>query len=186
MLDVEMYITDELSKCKCSEYQINQFIEQLHPLLIKPRVLDTQKVAGWLAERNLAFKGNPIAWLKKVFIEELNKGTFDKVERHCAIHPFLVELKRQDIAVKENADAYLSTMFDYLINNGIITDKELVEFNNKALDYLAKKSKTTDDFIELWKKSRVSRERNIDWEAIENLTNQLIKKHIELLEELNK
>ena len=186
MLDIEMYITDELSKCKCSEYQINQFIEQIHPLLIKPRLLDTQKVAGWLAERNLAYKNNPIAWLKKVFIEELNKGTFDKVERHCAIHPFLVELNKRKIAVLENADAYLSTMFDYLINNDIITERELIEFNNKALDYLASQNKTTNDFIYLWKKSKVSKERNIDWATIDDLADQLVKKHIELLKELEK
>ena len=186
MLELENYLSNELSKCNCSKNQITQFISNLHPLLVKPREIDIKKVAGWLADKNLAFKNNPILWLNKAFIEELNNGTFDKVERHCCLHPFLVFLKQNGIKVEKNADAYLSTMFDYFINQGLFTEQELIDFNHKAVDYLANKNKTTKDFIELWQKSKVCKERNIDWNAIKAEADKLIKAHIELLKELEK
>ena len=186
MLEIETYISNELVKCNCNEFQIKQLIDLIHPLLVKPNDIDTNKLKCWLAERNLTFKDNPIAWLKKVLVEELQKGTFEKEIHHCCIHPFLVVLGEHGIKVEKNADCYLSTMFDYLINNGIITQEQLVDFNQKALKYLANQDKTTSDFINLWKQSKVSKEKNINWNEIDTLADQQLKKHIELLKELEK
>lgn len=146
---------------------------------------DYELIGNWLAESNLTFKSSPINWLKKALVNELEKGTFEKRESHCAIHPFLVVLKENNIKILENADCYLSVMFDYLINKNLISQAELVSANQKAIKYLANKDKTTDDFIALWKQSKLSKERNIDWELIDRLSQEQTEKWVKLLEELN-
>lgn len=84
-----------------------------------------------------------------------------------------------------HSDSYLSTMFDYLYNNGYFTAEELINFNQKAVAHLAHKGKNSYDFIELWKKSNACKERAVDWNEIDTLAKQNEKNWIELIKELD-
>lgn len=186
MLEIETLLSNELSKYDCDEFHIYTLIELIHPLLVKPREISKAKVLAWLAEKNLAFKSNPVAFLKKAFVEELNKGTFDKGGQHCYLPPLLNALEKHGIKVIKQDTEYMSIMFDYLINQEIMTNQELIEFNHKAIKYLANKGMTTSEFITLWKKSKIGKERQINWVEIDHLAEQQQEKWVELIKELEK
>lgn len=104
-------------------------------------------------------------------------------EKHCNLSILFEEFRRNGIEIKKNADIYLYSMFDYLYNNGYLNEAEIVECNHRAINVLSKKNKSTDDFIELYKNSKVGKVRNFDWEAIEQAYENEKKQWEELLDD---
>ena len=146
---------------------------------------DFEKIEDWLSKKNLPYKSNPIAFLEKAFIEELEIGTFEITPKVCDIHGLIIALAENAIAVKENASCYLSVMFNYLINEGYASQEEIVNANHKAVELLAKKGKTTDDFIELWKKSKLCKERGVAWGEIDKKAKIIVQNCVSIWEGLD-
>ena len=180
---VELYLKSNLSKLpNINESVIKDFIETIRPLITNHT--DLLKVDKWYRERNINFKSNPIKYLKDYFVKDLKNGVFERVEKHFGTTTIMNAFRENKIEIKQNADIYLYTMLDFLYNEGYLTEAELVECCKRAINVLTNKGKTTDDFFDLFKKSKVSEKRKFNWEALEKEVNKNIKSWEKIYKEL--
>ena len=181
---IEQYIKSNLIKLpNTDEKVINNCVEIIRPYLNNHT--DLLKIDKWYREKNVAFKSNPVRFMQTTFVEELKKGTFDITPMNCDPHTLRRVLEKHGIKVKKHADVYLYTMFDYLYNEGYLNQAEIIECNRRAVKTLANQGKSTDDFIELYKNSNVSRERGFDWEAIEKEFKENKKRWEDIFDDTN-
>ena len=180
---VELYLKSNLSKLpNINESVIKDFIETIRPLITNHT--DLLKVDKWYRERNINFKSNPIKYLKDYFVKDLKNGVFERIEKHFGTTSIMNAFRENKIEIKPNADIYLYTMLDFLYNEGYLTEAELVECCKRAINVLTNKGKTTDDFFDLFKKSKVSEKRKFNWEALEKEVNKNIKSWEKIYKEL--
>ena len=184
VIKIEEYLISSLNRLpNVDETQIKDFIETIRPLLTNHT--DLLKIDKWYRATNVAFKSSPMRFMNTAFVENLKKGNFDREEKHCNTIHFLQVLRDNKIEVLKDSDIYLYTMFDYLYNEGYMTEAEIVECNKRAVKVLADKGKTTDDLIALYKNSNVSAKRNFDWNAIEREVATNKKRWEELLDDID-
>lgn len=180
---VELYLKSNLSKLpNINESVIKDFIETIRPLITNHT--DLLKVDKWYRERNINFKSNPIKYLKDYFVKDLKNGVFERIEKHFGTTSIMNAFRENKIEIKPNADIYLYTMLDFLYNEGYLTEAELVECCKRAINVLTNKGKTTDDFFDLFKKSKVSEKRKFNWEALEKEVAKNIKSWEKIYKEL--
>lgn len=176
---VEKYLKSYLCRIPdIDEKVVNELIDVLHPYITNR--VDIIKVDKWCRENNVVYKSKPILFVKTTFLNELKKGTFNISEKHCNVNYLFSVFEANGIEIKPDADVYLYTMYDFLHNEGYLNEKEIVECNKRAINALSNQGKTTDDVIAMFKGSKVSRQRNIDWEAIE----KEVKRNLKTWEEL--
>ena len=178
-IKIEQYIVSYLSKIpNIDEKYIKDVIEIIRPYLNNHS--DIIKIDKWLKSKNVLYRSNPTRFMKTTFVEELKSGSLER-NRHCDPTSLLNVMRENKIEIKKNADVYIYTMFDFLYNEGYLNEKEIITCNHRAIKVLANQGKSTDDFIELYKKSKVGAERNFDWDAIEKEYKTNIKEWEELL-----
>ena len=107
--------------------------------------LDISKLESWLGRitDTIKTKTNIKTYFRKAFTNELKAGTF-KVEHEQvkvgylpAVQPLLNAMRDKGYVLLADDTAYMTTMFEELLNTYEIPNKELVKLNNRLLDRCA-------------------------------------------------
>lgn len=141
----------------------------------------------WLIEKNVESKKNPSAYIRSCFKAELEKGTFHRVEIKVNyvpnIQPLINDMREKGICVMANDSAYLSVVWEYIINVvGVEIDK-CVELNRKIYQYM-KPTHTFEDYKIFLKNSKTLKPYNIDWDYVDKKAQELIDDWDAMLERM--
>lgn len=123
----------------------------------------------WVNDNKITDKSVPDLYVRKIFRQELDKGTFKPDTKILYIQPLLNTLRDMGVEIlQNNDDLYLNAILDYLYIEKIMTYEEILDNLSKAKDYFSKLSgQTLTDFIREFLKSKAIRNKNIDFSKIE-------------------
>ena len=173
----------ECATTSCLNINVDEILNCVH------EDIDTDKFKGWL-EYNLdkiKSKTNQTSYLKKSFQIEQSKGTFKKepqIEYLPNTQPLLNALREKGISVSYVQSAYISVLFDYLLNTLKINKDTLTTLNHQILDYM-KPNQCCDDYIKFIKKSKVIKKLDIDWNYIDEKSKKELEAWEEMFEDIN-
>lgn len=95
--------------------------------------------------------------------------------------PFVDKMRRKGLFIHPNDLLYIDILNDYILNNNILTSKELTELNHKIVNYLIENKDKT--YVEMIKKSKTLKDK-VDWEHVEQVYQNELADWDKLLEEL--
>lgn len=141
----------------------------------------------WVDDNYIKTKNNPNAYVRKIFQKELEKGTFmsnaPKIEYvpNCTL--LFNAMRENGIEVIPNDTLYIQLLENYLLDKKILTPDELIENNHGGIKYLLDKIKepTSSDFINAFKRSKMLKGKQIDYEWIASIYEKQLKEWNELL-----
>ena len=124
--------------------------------LITDTNFDKEIFDNWLKNNNVSFKSNPNSYIRKIFGELLARGVFRPKKYEISVEPLLLEMREKKITYTEEDTMFIYVMETYIIDHKIVSIKEVVDYNHKAIAFiLEKKPKpTAKDFIEVFRKSK--------------------------------
>lgn len=160
---VTKYINDILRKTNENEFDENEFV-------------------NWLNENFIQNKNNPSAYVKKVFMDELNRGTFRKQEikeQEPNVLPLINALRTKGVVVSTSDTVFINILFSYLINIKNVSQDSCISINKKILDYMK-----TDRFSEyemLIRQAKTLKLYKIDWNYIDQKVVETLNEWKELL-----
>lgn len=129
----------------------------------------------WIDMNDIETKNNPSAYVNKCFLKELKSGTFIKPEEpkepiieylSLSAGELFNEMRAMGIKVSQASTCSIMDVCDYLINNKVLTITDLRELNHGIVRYIAENDMTSDEFIDLMKKSKVLRGK-VKWEEVD-------------------
>lgn len=172
-------------------YFNSTLITYINDLLRDLDDFDEDRFNYWLYENHIGAKQNPSAYVKSCFKKELDRGTFTKLEEPeikylPEIQCFINQLRAVGIEIIPKDTLQMEITFSYLIDNKILTQEELISLNRSIVDYMVntKKKQSTNNFLDLMRKSKTLKDKVIDWEEIDNEFQKADREWNELLEQL--
>ncbi len=124
---------------------------------------------------------NKRRWLEAV-IERLlkeNKESLKRKNRVVTCEPLFNDMRANGIVVEPNDTLYLDIFFTYLVTNNKLTIEEIREVNHEIMKYVISHGlKSSNNFIELFKRSKAIRGKEIDYNIIQS-TYEKAKKELE-------
>ena len=144
--------------------------------------IDTDKFKTWLNANLNKFqsKDNPNTYFKKSFETEYNKGTFDLKIQIPNTQVLISAIREKGIAISNNDSAFLSVLYDYLLNYLKVDRQVLIDLNRNLIDYL-QEGQTFNHYKQYLKKSKTLRNFKIEWDCLEDKAKLLIKCWEEML-----
>lgn len=183
-----VYSNDLLLECKelirkcvsnsCLKVNCDEILTCVH------EPIDTDKFESWLSFNLETFKSktNQSSYFKKSFVNELNKGTFtiSKVE-YIPNTQELINQMREKIVLLADDTAYLTVLWDYMLNDKKIELSTCKKLNQQVIVYM---TGTFEDYKSLLKRSNTLKPYNVDWELIDKRTAEYINSWNQTLDEL--
>lgn len=163
-----------------------EVVNYINEQLTNEEDFDSEVFNSWLVSKDIEHKNNPNAYIRSCFIKELQKGTFKpqpKVEYIPNTQVLINEMRDRGICVLANDSAYIYVLWKYIINEAKITIDECVRLNRTILSFM-KRGQSFNEYKRLLKKSNTLKAYHINWDYIEDKTNELIKKWDDTLEAL--
>ena len=147
----------------------DRVIDHIHELTANDQEFSDTRFEKWLKEKNVAFKSNPSAYVYKYFATLYQSGLFSRVEYVPNIQTLFNNMRSKGILVKQDDCLYIDILFQYLVAGNFFEEAEIIELSNKAIDYLKLHYPypTSTQYIDVFKKSRKLKSKNIDYELIE-------------------
>ena len=144
--------------------------------------IDTEKFKTWLSANLTKFKSkdNPNTYFKKSFETEYNKGTFDLSIQIPNTQVLINAIREKGIKMSNNDSAFLSVLYDYLLNNLKVDRQVLIDLNRHLIDYL-QEGQSFNQYKDYLKRSKTLRSYKIEWDYLEEKTKILIKCWEEML-----
>lgn len=141
----------------------------------------------WVDDNYIKTKNNPNAYVRKIFQKELEKGTFTnntpaiEYVPNCTL--LFNAMRENGIEVIPNDTLYIQLLENYLLDKKILTPDELIENNHGGIKYLLDKIKepTSTDFINAFKRSKMLKGKQIDYEWIASIYDKQLKEWNDLL-----
>lgn len=147
---------------------------------------------NWCELNKVSQKNNPSAWLNRVFLKELSKGTFTKepelvqetpVTKACTV-PMFCYMREIGIKVTQESTSDIDVVMNYILRNKVLTVNELIELNTNIIKHLKDNSVTSDGFIPLMKQSKTLAGK-INWKDVDEQIEIVRKKWAEILSQLD-
>lgn len=155
-------------------YYLNDECNALLARSLADNTFNPKVFNDWLEAKDIKSKHNPSAFFKKVFLEELENGTFVKeVKAKLNCQELYNVMRENGIDVKAEDTFYISTLLDYIYQKNILTDCEIKECMRKGVEYLKDQNKSSADFIDLLKRSKALRGKSIDYDEIQKEFTQI-------------
>lgn len=131
------------------------------------REIDIEKFKAWL-ERNKSYiqtKQNIQSYFNRAFLKELEKGTFDVKLVSWNSTTLFNAMRGKGINVIQDDTCYITLMWNYYVKAGVKIDL-IQELNHKIVDFM-KEGQTTQDYINLVKKSKALQDYKVDWKKLQ-------------------
>lgn len=148
------FIKTQLSGCNGNVFMDN-ILKDLGIHIAKRPLFVPEKFKQWFIDRNVIYRNNPLAFLSKCGIEDIDKGVFDKPQiSGTNLTPLCNAMRERGIAVGGET-ILIDIVETYIINNDLMTEEELSQWNHTAVEYISKlKNPSTKDFVSLFEKSK--------------------------------
>lgn len=166
------------------DYKLNEMtIDWLNKFIKDNTNFDENKFEEWLKEKNVAFKSNPSAWLRKVFPQELERGAFEKRKVVVGYPVVLVQVMREKgIHISSEEGTYITVIWQHYIDTGF-EPSAVAGLNHKIVDYM-QSGQGLQDYIALLKKSKTLAPYKINWEDVDKDYQKLMNDWDEVLSDL--
>lgn len=160
------FIKTQLSGCNGNVFMEN-IIKDLGIHIAKRPLFVPEKFKQWFIDRNVIYRNNPLAFLSKCGIEDIDKGVFDKPQiGGTNLTPLCNAMRERGIAVGGET-ILIDVVETYIINNELMTEDELTQWNHKAVEYISKlKNPSTKEFALLFEKSKKMKSLNLPMEDL--------------------
>lgn len=184
------FIKTELKSCSGYVF-IDKTIDEMLAAISPHKTFNFDKFYEWFISKNIKFMTSPLAFLKKCALEDIKKGNFDEVYENSrlrttiSIQTLLNAMRKHQIEIIDNHDIYICIVENYIVENALMTIPDLIEWNHKAVSYLAHKGKTSKDFIYLFQNTRNMRALKLPFKEFELEFEREKKSWKQLLEEIN-
>lgn len=166
------------------DYNLNDItIDWLNKFIKDNTNFDENKFEEWLKEKNVAFKSNPSAWLRKVFPQEVERGAFEKRKIVVGYPVTLIQAMRgKGIIISNDEGTYISVVWQHYIDAGF-DPNAVAQLNHNIVDYM-KEGQRLQDYISLLKRSKTLAPYKIDWEDVENEYQKILSDWDKILTDL--
>ena len=188
--ELRTYIKQELMDCHGYAF-IDRTIDLLFKAISKQKTFSVSKFIDWFRVKNIAYKNNPLGFLEKCAIEDITNGKFAEcdditpMKNRIIISTLISALKKNKIKIVGYDCLYIEAVEQFILDSHLMTIRELVAWNHKAVEYLANKGKTTQDFIFLFENTRDMRALNISFRGIKENFRKEVQEWEEMLNELS-
>ena len=155
------FIKTQLSGCSGNVFMDN-VLKDLSAHIAQRPLFVPEKFKQWFIDRNVIFRNNPLAFLSKCGIADIDRGEFDKKQiAGINIEPMCSAMRERDIAVGSET-ILIDIVETYIINNDLMSEDELTNWNHVAIEYVSKlKNPSTKDFVLLFEKSKKMKSLNL-------------------------
>ena len=155
------FIKSQLSGCSGNVFMDN-VLKDLSAHIAQRPLFVPEKFKQWFIDRNVIFRNNPLAFLSKCGIADIDRGEFDKKQiSGINIEPMCSAMRERGIAVG-NETILIDIVETYIINNDLMSEDELTNWNHVAIEYVSKlKNPSTKDFVLLFEKSKKMKSLNL-------------------------
>ena len=155
------FIKTQLSGCSGNVFMDN-VLKDLSAHIAQRPLFVPEKFKQWFIDRNVIFRNNPLAFLSKCGIADIDRGEFDKKQiAGINIEPMCSAMRERGIAVGSET-ILIDIVETYIINNDLMSEDELTNWNHVAIEYVSKlKNPSTKDFVLLFEKSKKMKSLNL-------------------------
>lgn len=155
------FIKTQLSGCSGNVFMDN-VLKDLSAHIAQRPLFVPEKFKQWFIDRNVIFRNNPLAFLSKCGIADIDRGEFDKKQiAGINIEPMCSAMRERGTAVGSET-ILIDIVETYIINNDLMSEDELTNWNHVAIEYVSKlKNPSTKDFVLLFEKSKKMKSLNL-------------------------
>lgn len=180
------FIKSQLSGCNGNVF-MDKILEDLGIHIAKRPLFVPEKFKDWFIDRNVIYRNNPLAFLSKCGIADIDNGVFDKPQVNgINVTPMCNAMRERGVAVGDET-ILIDVVETYILNNDLMTEKELTEWNHVAIDYIAKlKNPSTKDFVVLFEKSKKMKSLNLPLEDLKREAEKSSKEWASVLKAIEK
>lgn len=147
------------------------FEKTMNEILLKAsatRKIDSSRVIAWLKTIDFTTINLPLAYIKKAFNNELEKGAFDKNTKAVVINSasLFEGLRKQRIIVLPEDTIYIDILLNTLAEIGF-TIHEIDKLNHQIVNHIIKNGGgTTTDFIAFYQKAKLLKGKKEFWQLV--------------------
>jgi len=147
--------------------------------------IDVDKFKAWFDRNINTFKSkqNIQTYFNRAFHKELEKGTFKLEEVGWNATTLFQALRERGVKVIQDDTCYICVMWEAYARVGVKIET-VQELNHKIVDFM-KEGQTTQDYIDIVKKSKTLSEYNIDWDKVQETYEKEIAEWHRILDELS-
>ena len=179
------FIKSQLSGCSGNVF-MDKVLDDLRSHIAQRPLFVPEKFKQWFIDRNVIYRNNPLAFLSKCGISDIDKGEFDKPQvTSINLVPMCSAMRERGIAV--GAETLLIELVElYILNNDLMSEEELTAWNHEAIEYVAKlKNPSTKLFVLLYEKSKKMKSLKLPLSELKREAEKSSSKWDEMLKELN-
>lgn len=179
------FIKTQLSGCNGNVFMDN-ILKDLSIHIAKRPLFMPEKFKQWFIDRNVIYRNNPLAFLSKCGIEDIDRGVFDKPQiSGTNLTPLCNAMRERGIAVGDET-ILIDIVETYIINNDLMSEDELCNWNHTAVEYISKlKNPSTKDFALLFERSKSMKALKLPLEDMKKEASRIGKHYNDMLAELD-
>ena len=147
------FIKEQLSGCSGNVF-IDRVLEDISAHIAKRPLFVPEKFKQWFIDRNVLFRTNPLAFVSKCGIADIDKGVFDKQIKRVNLVPLCNAMRERGVAVGDET-LLIEAVENYILGKDLMSEEELYDWNHVAIEYISKlKNPSTKQFVLLFEKSK--------------------------------
>lgn len=178
------FISEELRNCPGHMF-LDKALADLRVAMEHRTNFKPEKFKDWFVEKNVIYKNNPIAFLKKCGIEDIESGSFDRDQiTGFAMYPLCEDMKHRGITWTGDDTMMLDVYLTHIYNNELLTLDEIRQWVRNAVEYIEKHSKTASEFRILLKKSRTMKTLKLNYKALDEEVKKEMREWDKLMNDL--
>lgn len=164
--EIKDYLLGILAKVDKGDFE-----KTMNEILLKAsatRKIDSSRVIAWLKTIDFTTINLPLAYIKKAFNNELEKGAFDLIGNGTIINSasLFEGLRAQRIIVLPEDTIYIDILLNTLAEIGF-TIHEIDKLNHQIVNHIIKNGGgTTTDFIAFYQKVKLLKGKKEFWQLV--------------------
>ena len=178
LTELKEYISTELKGCKGYEF-IDRALARLDTAVAQHPTFMPDRFKVWFDSKNVKAKDMPLVFLTKCGYADIYKGDFDakggdmQTKTLLCIQDVFNDLRDYGIAVIPEDTIVIDYYENYIVAHNKMTLEGLMDWNKRAIEYLAFQGKTSTDFIKFFKTSKIMRGLELRYEEMDKKCNEL-------------
>ena len=179
------FIKTQLSGCNGNVF-MDKILEDLRSHIAERPLFVPEKFKQWFVDRNVIYRNNPLAFLSKCGIADIDSGVFDKPQiTSLNLEPMYGAMRLRNIVVGGET-ILIEIVEKYILNNELMTEEELTDWNHEAVEYVAKlKNPSTKLFVLLFEKSKKMKSLHLPLAKMKREAEKIISEWDAMIRELN-